>query len=228
MGTHHPYSLLATWVLLQLFCNFPWCFLFCYSAENFMNVQFTSPSRSLTKLQWTLTPGSPPSASLPLGASPTWFSARPDCKCTKMCSYHTFALHVKTKVPEPSSATSDGDTFSFLPTPCWKKPKLSMAWILRGTPKLGPFFNPMKRKCEKNKIKLQNKMGKWDAPPFKTNLGSCLLLCTECWGLVYCSSGLYGFHSCPLFWVAASCFWFRNLNSPLDSFRFHHIQTTSK
>lgn len=134
-----------------------------------MNVQFTSSSRSLTKLRWTLTPGSPPSFSLPLGVSPTLFFARPDCESTKICSYHTFALQVKIKVPEPFGAISDGYTFSFLPTPCWKKSqKLSMAWLLRGTPKLGPALNPMKRKCEKNKIKLQNKMGKWDTPTFKT------------------------------------------------------------
>lgn len=94
---------------------------FCYSAENFMNVQFTSSSRSLTKLLWMLTPGSPPSASLPLGASLTCFSARPDCESRQICSYHTYTLHVKTKAPELFHAISDGSTFSLLPTPVEKK-----------------------------------------------------------------------------------------------------------
>ena len=44
----HTRSLFSPRVFLQLLCYFPWCFLFCSSAENFLIVQFACSSRSLS------------------------------------------------------------------------------------------------------------------------------------------------------------------------------------
>ena len=44
----HTRSLFSPRVFLQWLCYFPWCFLFCSSAENFLIVQFACSFQSLS------------------------------------------------------------------------------------------------------------------------------------------------------------------------------------
>lgn len=133
MGTHGPYSLAPLGFESNYVALLPGTSHSGYSAENFMSVQFTSSSRSLTKLLWKPAPGSPPPASP--RCLPSWFSAEPDCESTAIGSpLHISSPTMEMNVLEPSHADSDGHAL-FSHFSCYvlerKTKRLSVVWIPR-------------------------------------------------------------------------------------------------
>lgn len=154
-------------IILLFSPTFPF---FCCSAKNFMNVQFTFSSRSLTKLLRIFTPGSPSSAPLPLGSSRSWFPTRPD---TNPFLSHVLC-HGSTKVLKSFHVVSDGNASLLLPTSSLNVYFIFTNCLDPGRHSLFLFFiSPVGRNVKSKQNKIQMTGWRSERHPFRTTPSSC-------------------------------------------------------